>query len=356
MVKGNYMIRALILFVLCHYTFIVKGQKSLLMLTPDSGTPGQLLDVIVQCSDPVFKAGISTIDFGSGIGLLKPLLVTGDYSATASIRIDANAILGKRNVTLKNGSEVSAESLNGFEVFTAGGINNFRATMEMLPFETYSLSDFDVTNPSKQPIIFFVNLFNDQLTRNIKISIQLTTGKWGPVGNIIIDKKILAANQFLRLSNRDFEKFDVMGLNGAQFLTSLKELGTLPPDEYSYQLTVTENGTTIGGDDQKVIVTNPVYNPELIAPGALFSANPEPVYSEYPLFQWFGQASSFDYALYMVRNGQTPEEVVRSLPLISICACSQESGLECSLVPFDNGTSPQKAQCAGVHEHFWGLA
>ena len=314
----KYSQKAVALFLLLSSAFASQAQTAQLFFTPNSGTPGQTMDVVVRSTDAIFQNGISIIDFGEGISLMKPLVVSNSLLATASIKIDPAAIPGQRNVTVKNGTETVAESINGFEVFNSGGTNNFRATLELLPAESYSLSDMDLTNPRNQPILYFTNLYNDNTTREVKILIKITTGKYGFVGTVIKDKTTLTVNQTLRLSNRDFDRFIINQPNGSDFLDIIQERGPLPPDEYEYQLLVEENGILIGGDIIKTVITNPNFNPELISPGANFTANPEKSYSPLPLFQWFGQANSFDLALYKVMNGQTPEEVTRNVPVFQI--------------------------------------
>ncbi len=308
------LLKALIFSLFFGSAFSSIAQDVQLILTPNSGTPGLVLDVIVQSTAPVFKTGISTMDFGSGITLIKPLVVSNPLAATASIKIDKDASIGQRIVTLKNGNEIISETINGFEVFSPGGANNFRANIALLPIESYNLSDFDVTNPKNQPIIYFVNIYNDNTIRNVKVSIELKTGKYGLVGIMEIKKLSLEANQILNLSNRDFEEFILKG-NGSYFLTEIKTKGVFPPDEYEYHLKVEENGIIIADDASNTTVTNPVFNPELIAPGANFEANIEKIYSQFPLFQWFGQAHGFDLALYKLISNQTPEEVIRNVPV-----------------------------------------
>ncbi|MDP1726659.1 MAG: hypothetical protein Q8M15_07735 [Bacteroidota bacterium] len=313
MITNKKPIQTLVFFIVSACVFQIHAQNTQLLLSPNSGMPGQVLDVIIRSTEPVFKSGLSNIELGAGIILLKPIAVSNSMLATASIKIEPTALPGFRNVLVKNGTETVVETQDAFEIFNPGGVNNFRATIELLPLEGYSLSDFDVTNPASQPIFYFVNLFNDNTPRSVKIYITIKTDKYGLVGKVSINKRDLSANEMLRLNNRNFEKFEVASANGGYFLTEIKIKGVLPPDNYEYHLIVEENGVIIGEDISKTVVTNPVFNPELIAPGANFSANPEKIYTAFPLFHWFGQANNYDIALYKVMAGQSPEEVVRNV-------------------------------------------
>lgn len=304
-----------VMFITLCSTQAAWSQSAQLFLTPNSGIPGQTLDVVVRSSSSSFKSNVTQIDFGAGIHVLKPFAVSNGQTGTASIRIDDNAAPGFRQVKAATGTE-EIISDNAFEVFTSGGAGNFRATLELLPFQSYNLSDLDVSNPQKQPIMYFVNLYNDNITRTIKISIALFTGKYGEVGSVVIDKKVMNPNEVIRITNRDFERYITKMPDGAYFLTAVKERGTFPPDDYTFKLSVTDaSGNKLSEDDGKTIITNPVFNPEAISPGANFSSNPQKIYNAFPLFQWFGQADLFDIALYKVLPGQTPEEVVRNLPV-----------------------------------------
>jgi len=202
---------------------------------------------------------------------------------------------------------------NGFEVFSATG--NFKVNLQVLPVETVSLSDFDLTNSATQPILFFANIYNDNVSRKVEISILITAASKGYLGRIYITDRQLAAGSYTRLSNRDFNHYETNGVAGQQFITSVRAAGAFPPDDYTYKLQVKENGNLLDEDQNSSTVENQLNNPELIMPGTVFSGDIQPVVTPLPLFQWFGQSSRYDFALYKYRQGQTPEEVVRSLPV-----------------------------------------
>ncbi len=284
-------------------------------VSPGSATEGTTTTVIIRGVGTNFRSGQSVADFGDGILVQNPINVQTPTIAAAIITISPGAIPGFRNVTVTTDSE-TATKLNGFEVFTPSG--NFRAILEIVPYDTYNASDFDVTNIQSLPLLYFVNLINDNVNRDIEIEVSLSSQKFGKVASLTTRKNLLA-NQSLRINNRNFEKITISGLQGQSsggyaFADEVQRLGQFPPDNYEVELTVKDkNGNIIASDKGTSVVSNPLFNPELIAPGNEFWMNPAIVQTEFPLFQWFGQNERYDFALYKVLPGQTPEEVVRNI-------------------------------------------
>jgi hypothetical protein len=286
--------------------------QEITLITPESATPGQTLDVLIRGINTHFLNGQSIANFGQGITVQK-LVVNNSLTATATLNINAGAPVGMRAVTVSTGQEV-AQAANVFEVFTSNG--DFRVNIEVLPLDAISLSDIDLTKPASAPIMFFGNIYNDNVERNnVKITLELTAGTRGLVGKLSMPITTLAPDAYLRVTNRNFTDVTIVGRQGHDFLNQVKALGTFPPDNYTYKLVVTEKNKVIGSDQNESAVTNPIANPELIAPGNAFNLPLETSFTPFPLFQWFGQMDRYDFALYEVRQGQTPEEAVRNLPV-----------------------------------------
>jgi hypothetical protein len=286
------------------------SQKSILSITPGSGTPGRSIDIVIRGINTNFRDGQSIADFGAGI-TVKRFIVSNSETAIAAIEITASATSGFRKVKITTGAE-TVELDNAFEVFTAGG--NFRASLEVLPFQSGSLSDFDISNPSGQPILFFINLYNDNVSRLIKVTMTFYKENGAELFKLYTDQLSISSMQLMRLTNRDFNNFKISKPDGSHFFRDITDKATIPPGEYIYKLTVTdENGNILGEDQTKTVFTNPVNNPELIMPGADFSTPVPEIYNAYPLFQWFGQNDRYDFALFEVLPGQSPEEVVRNI-------------------------------------------
>jgi hypothetical protein len=286
------------------------SQKSILSITPSSAMPGRTLDIVLRGINTTFSEGRSIADFGSGI-TVKRFIVSNPETGIASIEISPGASTGFRKIKVITGSEI-VELDNAFEVFTSG--SNFKANLELLPFQSASLSDFDISKPVTQPILFFINLYNDNSPRLIKVYMTFKRENGSQLFDLFTDQLSLGAMQVMRLTNRDLNNFKVGKPEGNLFFKEVTDKGTIPPGEYIYKLTVLdENGVEIGGDQTKTVITNPVNNPELINPGAEFNSPVPEVFSPYPLFQWFGQNDRYDFAIYEWLPGQNQEEVVRNI-------------------------------------------
>lgn len=292
---------------------VISSGQILVDLSPGAATAGTTTTVIIRGLNTNFRSGQTFADFGEGILVQNPINVQTATTAAAVITVLPTATPGFRTVVLTTGTEVATKP-NGFEVFTSAG--HFRALLEIVPYETYSAADFDVTNISSLPILFFVNLINDDQNREIDVEVSLSAQKFGKVAALSV-KKNLASNQQVRINNRNFDKITISGSQGSggyAFADEVRRLGQFPPDNYEVELIVKDkNGNVIATDRGNSVVTNPFFNPELIAPGNEFHLNPSIIYTEFPLFQWFGQNERYDFVLYKVMPGQTAEEVVRNI-------------------------------------------
>lgn len=296
----------IVLFSLCAH---IQAQ-TITSLAPNSAILGQTIDVLIQGMSTHFQNGVSRADLGQDITVQK-FVVANAQLGTATIQISNNAQLGQRTVKVTTGTETVVMT-NAFEVFSATG--SFKANFDVLPLQSISLSDLDLTNPPNAPIMFFVNIYNDNTLRNINISITLNSSSNGNLGKMSTTYNNLSPNGYVRLSNRSFTNVDLNGAAGQQFLKSVQALGTFPPDNYSYQLSVTDDkGNILATGSTSTSVTNPISTPELITPGQNFNHVVEKVYNPLPLFQWFGQNGTYDLALYEVMPNQTAEDVVRNV-------------------------------------------
>ena len=278
--------------------------------TPASATPGQTTDVSVRGLNTHFRNGVSVADFGTGITVLK-LTVNNSITATATIRVASNAFLGFRNVKITTASEV-AELDNSFEIFSQSG--SFRANIQLLPMESVSLKDIDLSQPTQTPILFFANVYNDATDRKVNIKVAVSSSSKGLIGTMLLNNQPLSSNAFAKFTNREFTAVKMNGSVGADFLNFVETTGTFPPDDYIYKLTVTDiNGSVLATDESQLSITNPLTNPELILPGSSFSNMVPDVYTPFPMFQWFGMNNKYDISIYEYRSGQTQEDVIRNV-------------------------------------------
>lgn len=78
-------------------------QLGALQVSPSAGIPGQLLDVNVAIDQYIGENGYTWIDFGEGISTESFTLSTDGTQGVARIRIDSQAPIGARTVSLQDG-------------------------------------------------------------------------------------------------------------------------------------------------------------------------------------------------------------------------------------------------------------
>jgi len=300
-------------FLLLFFSSIsfVTFAQTLTSAVPNSAAQGQTVDVTLGGSGTNFVNGVSVADFGSSVTVAK-FSVINKGLGIATISIKNNAPAGFVTITVTTGKE-QATLQNGFEIFQSGSA--VRGVVELTPVQTIYLSDFDPTNIQNNPVIFYATLYNDAVSKSsLILNMYLYAASKGNVAKMSKTITNVNPNSVLKFSNRDFPKFEIVGYPGQELFYKARETGILPPDQYTYKFEITDaSGNVLATDEVTTILTNPVYNPELISPGNNFNRSAEEVYISYPLFQWFGQADKFDFALYIVMNGQSPEEAVRNI-------------------------------------------
>lgn len=104
------------------FTISAAASPTLLSISPNSGLNGQSLQVTITGQGTHFQQGVTTANFGPGVGVgggiaggNGPVTVTSPTTATALLAITGNAPTGSRIVSVSTGTE--QESLfNGFTV------------------------------------------------------------------------------------------------------------------------------------------------------------------------------------------------------------------------------------------------
>jgi RHS repeat-associated protein len=95
---------------------IIAGTPAITVVSPNMGQQGQQnLSVAITGQFTHFVKGATTVNFGAGITLAVPLIVSSATSATAVINIDPAATLGTRLISVTTGAEV-ASLPGGFSV------------------------------------------------------------------------------------------------------------------------------------------------------------------------------------------------------------------------------------------------
>ncbi len=94
--------------------FEVIQAPEILSITPDAAASGDVLDVTIEGLATHFLDGVTTADFGGGIGVTA-VVVSSPTSLTASLALSGKAAPGLRDVTVTTGGE-QAVALDGFTV------------------------------------------------------------------------------------------------------------------------------------------------------------------------------------------------------------------------------------------------
>ncbi|MEX2089591.1 MAG: right-handed parallel beta-helix repeat-containing protein [Bacteroidota bacterium] len=95
---------------------VLPAAATLVSLTPNSGMPGQTLDVTV--AGQFFYSGLTTVGFGGGIGV-NSVTVNSSSQLTANITVAANAAPGVRDVSVSNDGSTFSTLTNSFTVVSA---------------------------------------------------------------------------------------------------------------------------------------------------------------------------------------------------------------------------------------------
>ena len=288
--------------------------QSITALAPSSAVPGQTIDVVIRGINTGFRNGITRVQMTGVSGItVQRVSVQDANTAIATLTIDANATPGDCDVMITTGTEV-VRFANAFQVFNPGG--QLRVNIQALPINSVDLSSFDVNNPAKVPLVFFCNIYNDNLKRQVRAYVFFSTASRGLIGHVSTDLFTLDPMKYYKITNAGFNNFKVNGEAGNNFINAIKTQGGLPPDEYVYRVEIrAPNGTILQSDETVNVLNNPNANPELIAPGDPFDDEPMRVINPQPLFQWFGNSTKYDIALYECKPGQTEQEAARNLPV-----------------------------------------
>jgi hypothetical protein len=277
---------------------------------PSSGTPGNEYDVLIKCTGITLAPGKTSVDFGSDVSV-KSVNVTGAESVIAHILIDKNAKDERHDVTIKSAAnEVSGPM--AFNVISTG--STFYAELDILPVQKVSVSDFDRNNAANAPLLFTIRLYNDQKARSIKAVLHVIGQTYGELGTATKTMS-LTPSATAQFDNRQFDDYK-LGSSGSVVVQKSFQTGVLPSDVYTYKLEVFSGGKLIATAEEKNVISDVQYKPELISPGADFSSPMEEVTTKQPLFQWFAQMNSYDLYIYKLRGEDvSAQEATLSKPV-----------------------------------------
>jgi hypothetical protein len=194
---------------------------------------------------------------------------------------------------------------------------NVIVRIQVEPIETLRLSDFDPIRPAASPVVFrtYVTVSASPLTLRLEVDVE--SQNFGFLGTATVDLGSVTPGQTVSVTNQDFDTYELSDASN-QVIELATERGFLPPDDYYFIVRVIdlENGDEVGTDTAVITTTNSGSQIDLVGPGSMLDQEPEPIATPYPVFQWFSDATRFNFALYEVRPGQaSAEDIVASLPV-----------------------------------------
>jgi hypothetical protein len=309
--------RILIVFlsIFSFFTSSVSGQI-ITSINPSIVYPGQQhAEITISAIGTSFANGKTSVNMGPGI-TVTGLSIPNTTTIEAFVNVSPTATPGTNNVTVttktNSGNQIVSDP-GGITIFQQGG--NVHATIQVNPVQNIELSNFNPTTISEAPLLFTVTVYNDAIVQDLNVVVTATGQKLGLLATGTKKFKNAAANSVSTVDNRQFDKYTVANINTAVIQTAI-QTGTLPSDVYTYNVVVSDdNGTVLASTSGSNTITNQHGKPELINPGNPLFSDPPLLTTRFPLFQWFGQANSFDFILYEVKPGQkTGPEIILNRP------------------------------------------
>jgi hypothetical protein len=189
--------------------------------------------------------------------------------------------------------------------------------IEVEPIETLRMSDFDPIRPSASPVVFRSYITAGASPITLRLEVDVESQSYGFLGTATVALGRILPGETVVVTNQDFDTYELSDASN-QVIELATERGILPPDDYYFIIRAIDiqSGDELGTDTAIITTTNSGSQIDLVAPGALLGQEPEPLSNPYPIFQWFSDATRFNFALYEVRPGQaTAEDIVASLPV-----------------------------------------
>lgn len=298
------------------------GQAKILSILPNISYPGQTQDVTIRGQGTHFHDRTTLVDLGQGIQVQQVDVINSE-TVIARISIPATATAGSRDVTVVTGNE-KLISEAGFTINATGG--QLTAMVQVTPVQSMHVSDFDPSNLQNSPLLFSVTINNDGQPRNLHILLNVLGRNMGDLGTATKVIRNVNPYQVIRFDNRQFDKYKIQNTN-SDIIQSAIKTGTLPADNYVYRVQVfDDNNNKLAEAEGENVITNIFSKPELISPGNSFFSDPGTIHISQPLFQWFSQGNSYDFALYEIKPGQaSAQEITMNRPVYQQSNITQTS-------------------------------
>ena len=305
--------RILLIFILAPlFSLQLWSQTEIVTVAPSVFVKGQTAPVVIKCSNTHFQQGITNLFFSADV-FATNIKVLDPVTLTATLTIDQNAVAGTRNLNILTKAE-SVSMTDAIEIIIEG--SSVRAIITLLPVKNIYISDFDKNNLKNSPIIFLVNVMNDNQKRYLKVYFTLKHEKYGQIATADKTFPVTQPMAIQSFTNRDLEHFDVSSASST-LLEQGAKTGMLPPGKYTYAITVMDSiGVLLATEEVTDELLGDLSTIDLISPGNGLYYNPEVIYTKIPEFVWISDLSSFDFTLYEVMPGQqTADEILSNIPL-----------------------------------------
>ena len=304
------------------YSTAAQAQAIIASVSPSSALQGEQQQIVIKGLRTHFKQAGIHIDLGQGV-LVQNVLVSDQETIILHALVDNNANPGPRVLTISTGAEIVSVP-NAYQILARQGFN---AAFTLYPVQYLSTAYFNPGHIQSSPQLFSVSITNNAVPRDISMILTIVAAEYGsdPIisGNMHV---IVSAGAQINVNSRQFI-YTLSNTSMEPYATSTQS-GNLPGGTYTFRLQVFDRGNSIADNTASMQVSNPMNRPELIYPGASFSSAPMQIQSRQPLFQWVGQATTYDIAIYPVLKGQVlGEEAVLNRPVFEQKGISQNSFL-----------------------------
>ncbi|MCD6165502.1 hypothetical protein DRQ00_01515 [candidate division KSB1 bacterium] len=195
--------------------------------------------------------------------------------------------------------------------------------------DMFFLDDFDLSNPSANPPLFWIRITNDATDRNVTLTLNVESELYGLLASGTTKPFFLSADTVFTITNCDlaagaspFELQDyTINQEAATELTNaILSTGMLPSDNYRFQLTLedVEQPAISSQEEISVEITNPT-TIELVSPGQPVGEGELPIiYTRLPQFVWDSNAKEFIITVCeKLPTNSSPEDVMDNEPRYS---------------------------------------
>ncbi len=194
--------------------------------------------------------------------------------------------------------------------------------------DVFFLKDFDINSPGSGPPIFFIDIMNDGVVRNVIMRLSITSRRRGNLSRGQTGIFSLQPGQILKLSSRDIfsnsgpyrlESYQIDDEAAKSLIKDVLSTGKLPSDVYTFQVILVEAnnpGNQFGSDVFDIRVSNP-HKLDLVFPGAPASGQLKDcpvIFTNLPQFRWESDMRQFRVVIAPLRRGDDPESALNNEP------------------------------------------